>query len=84
MKIQNGPLDGAQSRAFVLSQLQYFGVKIEDLRNGSYELEDLEGDVEVLFIDDPVVSQMITYLWRRFGQLHGMVPSDIIEKKAVH
>ena len=80
----SGPLDGAQRRGYVLGQLEYFGVKVGEVEPGLFELEDMEGDVEVLYIDDPILSRMVTYLWRRFGQLHGMLPQDLVEKHRVH
>lgn len=84
MKVPQSPTDGAQRRDYVLAQLQYFGVEVIDREDGSYELVDQEGDSEVLYLDDPVLSRMIVHLWRRFGQLHGMLPTDLVEPKKVH
>lgn len=84
MKVPQSPTDGAQRRDYVLAQLRYFGVEITDLGNAAYELVDSDGDSEVIFLDDPVLSRMIVHLWRRFGQLHGMLPTDFVEAKTVH
>lgn len=84
MKLQQGPLDGAQERSYVIGQLIHFGVGVRAIDELWFELTDEAGDIEVLPIDDPVLSRMIIHLWRRFGALHGMLPTDFIDPKTVH
>jgi len=38
---------------------------------GFYELEDLEQEPAFIKLTDPVRSQMLVFLWRRFGVMHG-------------
>ena len=81
MRLPTGPWDGAQSRAFVLGVLKRNGVEVNKLSGpDEYELVDLEGDPVVLTIPNPVLSEMIVYLWRRFGTLHGFLITDLTKK----
>lgn len=82
MKLPTGPWDGAQSRAFVLDVLRRYGVEVNRLEGpDEYELVDAEGDPVVLTIPNPVLSEMVVYLWRRFGALHGFLITDLTKKK---
>jgi len=72
MKLQQGPLDGAVSRAIVLQVLRAHGVVLVPAESeGFYELEDLEQEPAFIKLTDPVRSQMLVFLWRRFGVMHG-------------
>lgn len=71
MKLKQGPLDGAVPRATVLRVLRDCGVEVLQLDAGFYELEDHEGDPTVVKLTDPVRSEMLVFLWRRFGTMHG-------------
>lgn len=84
MKLKQGPLDGAQPRGYVIAQLIHFGVGVRAIDDLWFELTDLDGDVEVLPIDDPVLSRMIVHLWRRFGMRAGMLPTDFVDPKSIN
>jgi hypothetical protein len=86
LKVPASPTDGTQPLEYVLGQLRYFGVEVVELGDSQFELTDSDGDPEVLFLDDPVTARMVVHLWRRFGQLHGMLPGDFVkpsEKKKI-
>ena len=57
------------------------GVEVNKLDGpDQYELVDSDGDPVVLTIPNPVLSEMIVYLWRRFGTLHGFLITDLTKK----
>jgi hypothetical protein len=77
MLLKAGPWDGAQSRNHVLKVLREHGVSVEKIEEDWYELEDLDGDAEVLRIPAPVLSETVAYLYRRYGELHGFEITDL-------
>jgi hypothetical protein len=50
---------------------------VEKLEDDWYELEDLDGDAEVLRIPAPVLAETVTHIYRRFGELHGFLITDL-------
>ena len=80
MKLKDGPLDGAQPRNHVLAVLRRHGVSVEELDADFYELVDVAGFVIGQVIYDPVPSELIVMLWRRFGPLHGFEISELVRK----
>ena len=79
MKLQQHPLEGAQPRDHVLRVLREKGVSIEAYgeRPDWYLVTDLDDTPEVIKLTDPVRSQMIVWLWRRFGELHEFSFKDL-------
>lgn len=77
MKLKAGPWDGAQPRTHVLKVLRKHGVLVERLDGDMHELVDLEGDPVVVHLPNPVPSEIVIYLWRRFGSLHGFAVTDL-------
>lgn len=86
MRLRKGPWDGAQPRTHVLKVLRSHGVEVEPLPHGGdfYELIDLDGDPEVLHIPNPVLSETIAHFYRRFGDLHGFLISDLVAPRGRH
>lgn len=71
MRLKQGSWDGAQPRTHVLKVLRTHGVEVEPLGNDFYEMVDLDGDPVVQYLPNPVPSEIIVALYRRFGELHG-------------
>ena len=86
MRVKRRPWDGAQPRTHVLKVLREHGVGVEPLPQGGdfYELFDLDGDPEVLHIPNPVLSETIAHLYRRFGDLHGFSITDLVAPRRRH
>lgn len=85
MKLPSGPWDGAQPRTHVLKVLREHGVSVE--RDGDtdfYECVDLDGDPEVIYLPNPVPREMIAHLYRRFGELHGFLITDLRAPRKNH
>ena len=70
MKLKAGPWDGAQPRTHVLKVLKKHGVEVNKLREDWYELVDLDGDPVVLLVPNPVPSEIVVHIYRRFGEIH--------------
>ena len=77
MLIKRGAWDGAQSRNHVLKVLREHGVRVDKIMEDWYELEDIDGDAEVLRIPAPVLSETIEHIYRRFGEQHGFEITDL-------
>lgn len=86
MRIKRGPWDGAQPREHVLKVLRQHGVSVSSLDGDSdwYELVDLDGDPHVLRIAQPVPSEVVTFLYRRYGELHGFLITDLVAPSRKH
>jgi len=86
VRSKRGPWDGAQPREHLLKTLREHGVSINRLDENSdwYELIDLDGDPVVLQLLQPVLSETITYLYRRFGELHGFLITDLVAPSRRH
>lgn len=84
MRVPTPGDDGSQPRDFVIQRLIDFNFAVQKLDEGLYEVADLDGDVEVLWLDDPVNYRMITHLWRRFGNREGMLITDFVAPRTVH
>lgn len=84
MKLPRGPWDGAQPRGYVLDALKRFGVEVYPQGGDWYELIDRDGDPVVIQIPNPVLSDMIVYLYRRFGELHGFKITALCDPKRRH
>lgn len=54
----------------MLGILRSHKVEITAQGDDLYELVDREGDAFSLYIDDPVPSEIVAILYRRFGKLH--------------
>lgn len=84
MKLRAGEWDGAQPRGHVLKTLRKHGVSIEprpDLGIDYYEMVDLDGDPHVQFLPNPVPPEIVVLLFRRFGELHGFLVTDLRGRK---
>ncbi len=81
MKLPQGQWDGAQPRTHVLAVLRRYGVQVTRLEADNYELIDCEGDPLVLHIPSPVPRELIPFLYRRFGHLHGFEITALVRKK---
>lgn len=77
MKLKTGYYDGAQPRSHVLKVLRTHGVKVDRLATDQYLMEDLDGYPEVVFLPDPVLSEQIVHIFRRFGGLHDFLITDL-------
>ena len=86
MRLQKGPWDGAQPRTHVLKVLRSHGVAVQQRTElgDFYELVDLDGDPVVIHIPNPVLSETIAYLYRRFGHLHGFSITDLVAPRRRH
>ena len=84
MKLKSGPWDGAQSRGHILKVLRGHGVTCNPLNNDLYEMVDLDGDPEVVHLPEIVYSELVTHLWRRFGDLHGFPISELVKPRPKH
>ncbi len=51
--------------------LRTHGVEVTKIRDDWYEMVDLDGDPHVQHLPNPVPSEAVVFLWRRFGELHG-------------
>lgn len=81
MKLRQGAWDGAQPRRHVLKVLRDSGVQVLKRPDDFYCLVDCDGDRVVVHIPNPVVSEVIAYLYRRFGHLHDFEITDLIKPK---
>jgi hypothetical protein len=70
VKLKAGPWDGAQPRTHVLKVLRAHGVDVEPIEDDWYEMVDLDGDPHVQYLPNPVPSEIVVALYRRFGELH--------------
>ena len=86
MRVKRGPWDGAQPREHVLKTLREHSVAVNRLDETSdwYELVDLDGDPVVQQIPQPVMSETIAFLYRRFGELHGILITDFVAPTRRH
>lgn len=81
MKQKKGPWDGAQPRTHVLKVLRSHGVEVEPLEHDFYEMVDLDGDPHVQYLPNPVLSEVVVAIYRRFGDLHGFEITDLVKNK---
>jgi hypothetical protein len=82
VKRKRGAWDGAQPRAHILKVLRAHGVEVAvRFDDDYYLLVDLDGDPEAIHIPDPVLSETVTHLYRRFGELHGFLITDLVKKR---
>ena len=86
MKLKKGAWDGAQPRTHVLQVLKKHGIRVEigDDDGDNYTLTDIEGDPVVVPIPNPVPSEVVVFLFRRFGALHGFAITDLVKNPALH
>lgn len=84
MRLKRGAWDGAQPRGHILKVLRGHGVACQPLGDDWYELVDLAGDPEVLYLPEVVTSELVTHLWRRFGDLHGFRITDLVKPRSRH
>lgn len=86
MKLKRGAWDGAHPRTHVLKVLKERGVEVSRIDDSVdyYLLVDADGDPHVQHIPNPVVSEVIVALYRRFGALHGFLITDLASKKPYH
>lgn len=80
MRLKKGPWDGAQPREHVLGVLRKHGVQVTSEGDDYYELVDCDGDAVIVAIPQPVLSETIAYLYRRFGELHGFEIIALVRK----
>lgn len=80
MRLKKGPWDGAQPREHVLGVLRRHGVQVTPDGDDFYELIDLDGDAVIVAIPQPVLSETIAFLYRRFGELHGFEITALVRK----
>lgn len=81
MKLKAGPWDGAQPRTHVLKVLREHGVAVDRTEEDWYEMVDLDGDPHVQHLPNPVPSEIIVWLYRRFGKLHGFEITALRHRK---
>lgn len=83
MKLKRGAWDGAQPRSHVLKILREHGVHIEHVAGEEdyYLMLDLDGDPHVQHLPNPVLSETIVAIWRRFGALHDFAINDLVARK---
>ena len=81
MKLKSGAWDGAQPRTHVLKILRTHGVAVEPLDGDFYEMVDLDGDPHVQYLPNPVPSEVVVAIYRRFGELHGFLITDLNYRK---
>lgn len=84
MKLATPGDNGSQSRSYVIQRLIDFGIAVAKVDEDWYEVTDRSGDMEILFLDDPIPAMMVVHLWRRFGCFEGMLPTDLVEPKTRH
>lgn len=84
MKIKKGAWHGAQPRAFVLKVLREHGVEVSKNEDNYYLLVDRDGDPVIVHLPNPVLSESIVYLYRRFGALHGFQITDLVDPNRRH
>jgi hypothetical protein len=84
VKLKKGPWDGAQPRGHVLDVLLKHGVSVTECDDDFYELVDIDGDPEVLYIPNPVLSETVNHIYRRFGALHRFQITDLVKKRTHH
>lgn len=85
MKQKRGAWDGAQPKSHVLRVLREHGVRVtRDGDSDWYELEDLDGECEVLLITDPVLADMVVKLFLRFGGIHGFKVTALRKPRTKH
>ena len=84
MRLKRGPWDGAQPRTHVLKVLREHGVETTRCEEDWYELVDLDGDPVVQHIPNPVQSEVIEFLHRRFGELHDFEITDLVAPRNRH
>ncbi len=78
MRLKRGAWDGAQPRSHVLKVLRGHGVAISAPDGDYYTMVDLDGDVEVLHLPQPVLSETVAHIYRRFGELHGFEITELV------
>lgn len=83
MKLKRGAWDGAQPRGHVLKVLREHGVEISHVAEQAdyYMMIDLDGDPHVQHLPNPVLSEVIVAIFRRFGNLHGFEITDLVVRK---
>lgn len=81
MRQRAGPWDGAQPRSHVLGVLRKHRVEIHELEPDWYELVDSDGDPEVMLITNPVMPEVVTKIYTRFGELHGFLITALVKKR---
>ena len=83
MRLKKGAWDGAQPRSHILKVLREHGVNVEPLpgREDYYLMIDLDDDPHVQHLPNPVLSEAVNTIWRRFGTLHGFEITDLVAKK---
>lgn len=84
MKIPTTGDNGAQPREFVLQRLIDFGIGVLKLEDDWFEITDRDGDMEVMWLTDPVTARQVIHLWRRFGCHEGMLQTDFVDPKTKH
>lgn len=83
MKLKKGAWDGAQPRSHVLKVLREHGVEVSHYGDNPdyYLMVDLDGDPHVQHLPNPVASEVVVMIYRRFGELHGFEITDLVAKK---
>lgn len=84
MKLKKGAWDGAQPRSYVLQALKKHGVGVEPDGVDHFVLTDSDGDPFVLHIPNPVPSEVIVFLYRRFGVRHGFEVTALVRRRTLH
>ncbi len=81
MRLRLGERDGVQPRQHVLNVLREHGVEVNPLDVfDQYELVDREGDPVVAYLPPDIEPETIEWLYRRFGELHGIVITEFDRK----
>lgn len=81
MKLRRGEWDGAQPRNNILKVLREHGVSVDKLEDDLYEMVDLDGDPHVQHLPNPVLPEVVVFLYRRFGKMHGFEITDLVSRK---
>lgn len=82
MRLPSGPWDGAQPRTHVFAILRAHGVEVTPTSdNDFFELyEDDQGTTHVVYLPNPVLREMITWLYRNYGHC-GFKITDLVAPK---
>jgi hypothetical protein len=65
-----------------LQVLRDHGVAVDAVGEDDYELLDMNGDVVVVHIPNPVLSETLVYLYRLFGALHGFEITALVKRRS--
>lgn len=78
-----GEWQAAQPRSHVLGVLKKYGVQVFPSEDSSdwFELVDSDGDSIVIHLSNPVLRAQVVYLWRRFGELHGFLITELVSPR---